>query len=115
MAGQSHEEEQCSQYVKRRHVIIFGLTVALISEKRELIQAGKQMITNGLNHSQVHLINELTMESADTDSSLRRNETYLKLLELVTLLIHENLTVIRMGVTSYEHLTVWLPEGIMKT
>jgi hypothetical protein len=36
------------------------------------------MIMNGLNHSQVHLINEMSMESADTDSSLRRNEeTYL--------------------------------------
>ena len=85
MAGQSQEkEQQCSQYAKRRRVIVFGLTVALISEKRELIQAGKQMIMNGLNHSQVHLINEVTMESADTDSSLRKNEeTYFKLLELV--------------------------------
>jgi len=45
---------------------------------------------NGLNHLQGHLINELTMETADTDSSIRRNEeTYLKILELVTPLIQD--------------------------
>jgi len=34
MAGQSQEEEQqCSQYAERRHVILFALRVALISEK----------------------------------------------------------------------------------
>jgi len=51
------------------------------------------MIMNALNHLQIHFNNELTMETADTDNSLRRNEeTYLKFLELVTPLIQENLT-----------------------
>lgn len=64
---------------------------------------------NGLNHSQVHLINELTMETADTDSSFRMNEeTYLKFLELVTPRIQENLIGLRKGVTSYELLSAAL-------
>jgi hypothetical protein len=67
------------------------------------------MIMNGLNHSQVHLINALTMESADIDSSLRSNEeTYFKLLELFTPLIPENLTEMRKAVTSSELLNAAL-------
>jgi hypothetical protein len=43
------------------------------------------------------------MESADTDSSLRRNEeAYFKLLELITPLIQENLTGMGMVVRCYE-------------
>jgi len=79
----------CCHYAKRKHFIWPNICLDIRNNK-EIIQAGKQMIMNALNHLQIHLINEVSVETSDTDSSIRRNEeTYINFLALVTPLIQE--------------------------